>query len=310
VLPPAVCRGICHGDVYAHNVMADEQGQTVLCDYGAPVWCAGCVCTSGPVAEPPNGSACLPACGVLQPWHPAPHTPPAALLCLPAGASFPYHKGGPVKYEAQEVRAFGLMLADLVQRLEIEFKGGRSNSAVRRCTEHCSGEMRSAVREGRQAGSSSSTTTTHHRPHLRPHPLAGCAAQAWSSFWTPSVSCWEWCACAWAHPLWGAPPLALSGAACAASRSRRGGMGWQRSPPAGLLAGSTHCLYRLCNHPACSAGLEAALAVRQSPAATNNAPAGLPAMHCLAWCSDASMLTPRTCVTEGLMTPRSPFKMP
>ena len=33
-------------------------------------------------------------------------------------------------------------------------------------------------------------------------------------------------------------------------------------------------------------------------------------MHCLACCSDASMLTPRTCVTEGLMTPRSPFKMP
>ena len=26
--------GICHGDVYAHNVVADENGDAVLCDYG------------------------------------------------------------------------------------------------------------------------------------------------------------------------------------------------------------------------------------------------------------------------------------
>ena len=43
--PPApCCRGICHGDVYAHNVMADEQGQTVLCDYGARVCALVCAC--------------------------------------------------------------------------------------------------------------------------------------------------------------------------------------------------------------------------------------------------------------------------
>ncbi|KAL4857990.1 Plant intracellular Ras-group-related LRR protein 5 [Chlorella vulgaris] len=65
-------RGICHGDVYAHNVMASEEGHATLCDYGA---------------------------------------------------SFAYHKGGAVPYEAQEVRAFGLMLADMVQRLDIDFKG-------------------------------------------------------------------------------------------------------------------------------------------------------------------------------------------
>ena len=26
---------ICHGDVYAHNVLADATGRAVLCDYGA-----------------------------------------------------------------------------------------------------------------------------------------------------------------------------------------------------------------------------------------------------------------------------------
>ena len=30
-----LCRGIAHGDVYAHNLMADEEGRATLCDYGA-----------------------------------------------------------------------------------------------------------------------------------------------------------------------------------------------------------------------------------------------------------------------------------
>lgn len=42
---------------------------------------------------------------------------------LPAGASFFYKKGGPVPFEGQEVRAFGLLLDDLVQRLELSFDG-------------------------------------------------------------------------------------------------------------------------------------------------------------------------------------------
>ncbi|PSC71659.1 kinase [Micractinium conductrix] len=45
-----------------------------------------------------------------------------ATLC-DYGASFPYHKGGPVSYEAHEVRAFGLMLADMVRRMDIGFQG-------------------------------------------------------------------------------------------------------------------------------------------------------------------------------------------
>jgi serine/threonine protein kinase len=32
-------RGVCHGDVYAHNVLADEEGHAVLCDYGEAVVC-------------------------------------------------------------------------------------------------------------------------------------------------------------------------------------------------------------------------------------------------------------------------------
>lgn len=74
-------RGIAHGDVYAHNVMADETGHATLCDYGA---------------------------------------------------SFPYHKGGPVPYEAHEVRAYGLMLGDMVQRLDIGFEGMEALLAAQR----------------------------------------------------------------------------------------------------------------------------------------------------------------------------------
>lgn len=59
--------GICHGDVYAHNVLADEAGNGVLCDYGA---------------------------------------------------SFFYSPAHPVAWQPMEVRAFGLLLKDLVERLE------------------------------------------------------------------------------------------------------------------------------------------------------------------------------------------------
>lgn len=61
----AMC--ICHGDVYAHNVVADLDGSAVICDYGA---------------------------------------------------SFCYSPYGLIPYEAHEVRAFGLFLKDLVDRME------------------------------------------------------------------------------------------------------------------------------------------------------------------------------------------------
>lgn len=59
-------KGICHGDLYAHNCVADEKGNATLLDYGA---------------------------------------------------SFLYGTGSEVDFERLEVRAFGLFLQDLVERL-------------------------------------------------------------------------------------------------------------------------------------------------------------------------------------------------
>jgi hypothetical protein len=42
---------------------------------------------------------------------------------LHAGASFFYKKGGPVPFEGQEVRAYGLLLNDMIQRLDVPFEG-------------------------------------------------------------------------------------------------------------------------------------------------------------------------------------------
>eukprot|EP00850_Spirogloea_muscicola_P010450 SM000061S19277 [mRNA] locus=s61:527711:530820:+ [translate_table: standard] len=75
---------ICHGDVYAHNVIVADDGSAVLCDYGA---------------------------------------------------SFCYQPG-PVKYEAHEVRAFGLLLNDLVTRLGPDADGSTVKELTR-LTEGC-----------------------------------------------------------------------------------------------------------------------------------------------------------------------------
>lgn len=67
-------RGIAHGDVYAHNVIADDKGNAVLCDYGA---------------------------------------------------AFAYSKNGAMAgvYEGHDVRAFGLLLRDMIERLDVDFAG-------------------------------------------------------------------------------------------------------------------------------------------------------------------------------------------
>ncbi|BDA41958.1 probable leucine-rich repeat-containing protein 7 at N-terminal half [Coccomyxa sp. Obi] len=66
---------ICHGDVYAHNILVDNEGHATLLDYGA---------------------------------------------------SF-FYKPGTLPYEAQEVRAFGLFLSDMLARVE----GADKASSVR-----------------------------------------------------------------------------------------------------------------------------------------------------------------------------------
>lgn len=43
-------RGIAHGDVYAHNVMASEEGHATLCDYGALYTAAAAAVAGLPVA--------------------------------------------------------------------------------------------------------------------------------------------------------------------------------------------------------------------------------------------------------------------
>lgn len=41
----------------------------------------------------------------------------------PPGASFFYKKGSGIPFEGQEVRAYGLLLKDLVARLDVTFEG-------------------------------------------------------------------------------------------------------------------------------------------------------------------------------------------
>lgn len=55
---------------------------------------------------------------------------------LVEGASFFYHPG-PVSYEAQEVRAFGLMLADLVERLQPDEVGSEGADLLASIRDEC-----------------------------------------------------------------------------------------------------------------------------------------------------------------------------
>ncbi|KAG2439459.1 hypothetical protein HXX76_004814 [Chlamydomonas incerta] len=67
--------GVCHGDVYAHNVLMDENGTVTLCDFGA---------------------------------------------------SFSYDRAAQPFWEAMEVRAYGLMLKDVVERAAAPAGGASS----------------------------------------------------------------------------------------------------------------------------------------------------------------------------------------
>lgn len=140
-------RGVAHGDVYAHNVLADEEGNVFLCDYGEqpPLgYLLGlrAVLVGFGVRKEYNGGAVRPC--ISTPSHAAtaaaahaaqlaaPHCGWRPVLvsdltcCLPAGASFFYSRKSGVPFEGQEVRAYGLLLNDLVQRLDVPFQGGES----------------------------------------------------------------------------------------------------------------------------------------------------------------------------------------
>ena len=61
-------RHICHGDVYAHNVLSDASGRSVLCDYGAATHSAAQAAgqlhmqhDSLQVLQPALSCACVPA---------------------------------------------------------------------------------------------------------------------------------------------------------------------------------------------------------------------------------------------------------
>ena len=106
-------------DVYGHNCMASEEGHATLCDYGAgwagafwarqggSMWLAkfvavqqsscgkswSCPCCSSLAGRGP--------CLLIHAQHL--HVYRASTMPRTAGASFPYHKSGPVRYEAMEV---------------------------------------------------------------------------------------------------------------------------------------------------------------------------------------------------------------
>ncbi len=109
--------GICHGDVYAHNVLADADGNAVVCDYGT--WWAVLVdqCCVWSMQTPMVNANTYGQCK-HQPntehVPPPPHCPPAQ----PPGASFFYDPPTSPPWEKIEVRAFGLFLKDLVDRYD------------------------------------------------------------------------------------------------------------------------------------------------------------------------------------------------
>jgi serine/threonine protein kinase len=94
-------KGICHGDVYGHNVVCDGKGNATLLDYGASfVYAspapAGGVSVDGSENGSENGGG---------------------------------EEGGGIDFERLEVRAYGLLVADLLQRVSEKKKSAYSFSS-------------------------------------------------------------------------------------------------------------------------------------------------------------------------------------
>lgn len=84
--------------MYAHNIVVDTAGHATLLDYGA-------------LPSDAKWTCALPMCVPGRPSGLSAQCRP------PAGASF-FYRPGTLPYEAQEVRAFGLFLTDLVARVQ------------------------------------------------------------------------------------------------------------------------------------------------------------------------------------------------
>ena len=121
---------ICHGDVYAHNVLVDDDGSAVLLDYGERTertagsmrLCGGVYCAHGIVQDPWSyhcavigGCSASAVCALRAVGH-AGSLKCDRLTTSVAGASF-FYQPDTLPFEAQEVRAFGLLLADMAARI-------------------------------------------------------------------------------------------------------------------------------------------------------------------------------------------------
>ena len=104
------------GDVYAHNIVVDASGKATLLDYGQCWLLQSCGLSSAQRAS--DGVLCITS-GVFH-----------------AGASF-FYQPDTLPYEAQEVRAFGLFLSDLIARMDGSAHGGAARQKLEGTASAC-----------------------------------------------------------------------------------------------------------------------------------------------------------------------------
>ena len=103
------------GDVYAHNIVVDASGKATLLDYGERWSLQTCGQSSAQLSV-----TVYP----LSQWS------------THAGASF-FYKPDTLPYEAQEVRAFGLFLSDLLARMDGGAHGGAARQKLEDTARAC-----------------------------------------------------------------------------------------------------------------------------------------------------------------------------
>ena len=139
----------CAGDVYAHNILVGESATPTLCDYGERL-----LVQRVPFHDERTVTYCQRRSGLYLPltnaWSDlgSRHNFLASRDCrhiywcnhsrtqeawqaalLHAGASF-FYEPGAVPYEGQEARAFGLFLADLLDRMDTQDEDSMASTAL------------------------------------------------------------------------------------------------------------------------------------------------------------------------------------